>query len=85
MSHAVDNREIHTIAVTVHVVFKFPCAAVSKTSREDSCPVGLQLAGFPSNGALSLEYEENEKDPLADIRQCVAVAKAGMKAAQKTN
>ena len=45
----------------------------------------LQLAGFPSNGALSLEYEENEKDPLADIRQCVAVAKAGMKAAQKRN
>jgi inosose dehydratase len=40
----------------------------------------LQLAGFPSNGALSLEYEENEKNPLADIRECVAVAKAAMKA-----
>ena len=43
----------------------------------------LQLAGFPANGALSLEYEENEKNPLADIRECVAVAKAGMKAAKK--
>lgn len=40
----------------------------------------LQLAGFPSNGALSLEYEENEKNPLADIRECVAVAQAAMKA-----
>ena len=40
----------------------------------------LQLAGFPSNGALSLEYEENEKDPLADIRECVAAAQAAMKA-----
>lgn len=43
----------------------------------------LQLAGFPSNGALSLEYEENEQDPLADIRECVAVAKAAMKAVKK--
>ncbi|MEO2012938.1 MAG: sugar phosphate isomerase/epimerase [Fuerstiella sp.] len=40
----------------------------------------LQAAGFPSNGALSLEYEENMKNPLADIRQCVTVAKAAMKA-----
>ncbi|MEZ6129825.1 MAG: sugar phosphate isomerase/epimerase [Planctomycetaceae bacterium] len=40
----------------------------------------LQLAGFPANGAFSLEYEENEKNPLADIRECVAVAKAAMKA-----
>ena len=43
----------------------------------------LQSAGFPSNGALSLEYEENEKNPLADIRECVAVAKAAMKAVRK--
>ncbi len=40
----------------------------------------LQAAGFPSNGALSLEYEENKDNPLQDIRQCVAVAKAAMKA-----
>jgi inosose dehydratase len=40
----------------------------------------LHLAGFPANGAVSLEYEENPKDPLAEIRECVAVAKAAMKA-----
>lgn len=38
----------------------------------------LQEAGFPDNGALSLEYEENEKNPLADIRECYAVARAAM-------
>lgn len=43
----------------------------------------LQEAGFPSNGALSLEYEENEKNPLADIRECYAVARAAMKAVGK--
>lgn len=40
----------------------------------------LQLAGFPANGAVSLEYEENPKNPLADIRECVKVAKTAMKA-----
>lgn len=43
----------------------------------------LKEAGFPDNGALSLEYEENEKDPLADIRECYAVAKAAMEAVAK--
>ena len=45
----------------------------------------LQEAGFPDNGALSLEYEENEKDPLADIRECFAVAKAAMQKVSKPN
>ncbi len=45
----------------------------------------LQEAGFPDNGALSLEYEENEKDPLADIRECFAVAKAAMHKVSKPN
>lgn len=40
----------------------------------------LELAGFPANGALSLEYEENEKNPLADIRECYGVARAAMSA-----
>ena len=40
----------------------------------------LREAAFPANGALSLEYEENEKNPLADIRECYAVAKAAVKA-----
>ncbi len=42
---------------------------------------GLKAVGFPANGAISLEYEENPKDPIADIRQCVAVARKAMKAA----
>ncbi len=39
----------------------------------------MQNVGFPANGALSLEYEENPANPLDDIRQCVTVAKAAMK------
>ncbi|TWT64854.1 sugar phosphate isomerase/epimerase family protein [Allorhodopirellula solitaria] len=38
----------------------------------------MQEVGFPANGALSLEYEENPSNPLADIRQCVKVAQAAM-------
>ena len=34
----------------------------------------LVQTNFPKNGALSLEYEENPENPLADIRQCYAVA-----------
>jgi len=35
----------------------------------------LDKTGFPADGALSLEYEENPKDPIADIRECYIVAK----------
>ncbi|TWU05007.1 sugar phosphate isomerase/epimerase family protein [Stieleria varia] len=38
----------------------------------------LRMVEFPANGAISLEYEENPKDPIEEIRQCVAVAKAAM-------
>jgi inosose dehydratase len=34
----------------------------------------LVAAKFPADGALSIEYEENPKNPLADIRACVQVA-----------
>ena len=34
----------------------------------------LEQVGFPANGALSLEYEENANNPLADIRECLKVA-----------
>lgn len=34
----------------------------------------LVQVNFPADGALSLEYEENEKNPLADIRECRRVA-----------
>ena len=38
----------------------------------------LKATSFPENGAISLEYEENPKDPIEDIRQCVAVARKAM-------
>jgi sugar phosphate isomerase/epimerase len=38
----------------------------------------LQQVGFPADGALSLEYEENPDNPIEDIRQCVAVAKSAL-------
>jgi len=40
----------------------------------------LERAGFPADGALSLEYEENPDDPLADIRECVEIARAALAA-----
>jgi inosose dehydratase len=41
----------------------------------------LEQVGFPADGALSLEYEENPKDPLADIRECLEVARNALAAA----
>jgi inosose dehydratase len=38
----------------------------------------LVQAKFPADGALSIEYEENPQDPLADIRECIAVARAAI-------
>jgi inosose dehydratase len=38
----------------------------------------LASVGFPEDGALSLEYEENKDNPLADIRECVSVAQAAL-------
>jgi inosose dehydratase len=40
----------------------------------------LEQVQFPADGALSLEYEENPKNPLADIKECVAVARKAMAA-----
>ena len=42
----------------------------------------LIQAKFPADGAMSLEYEENPKDPIEDIRQCVATAKAALSKAK---
>jgi sugar phosphate isomerase/epimerase len=42
----------------------------------------LIQVGFPEDGCLSLEYEENEKNPIADIRECVAVAKEALTRAE---
>ena len=38
----------------------------------------LVSAKFPADGALSIEYEENPQNPLADIRQCAEVARAAI-------
>jgi inosose dehydratase len=40
----------------------------------------LKHVNFPADGYVSLEYEENPNDPIADIQECLAVASA---AAQK--
>lgn len=39
----------------------------------------LVETGFPSDGALSLEYEEHPDNPLAEIRECVEVSRAALK------
>lgn len=36
---------------------------------------------FPEDGALSLEYEENPKDPVKEIEECLEVARAAAKKA----
>ena len=43
----------------------------------------LKKVGFPADGALSLEYEENAANPIADIKQCLAIAAAGAQKALK--
>lgn len=35
----------------------------------------LRRVKFPTDGALSLEYEENPQDPIADVKECLAIAK----------
>ena len=42
--------------------------------------VALREVKFPADGALSLEYEENPKDPIADIKECLEVARTVAKA-----
>jgi sugar phosphate isomerase/epimerase len=41
----------------------------------------LRKVNFPKDGCLSLEYEENPKNPLADVEECLAVASEGAKKA----
>jgi inosose dehydratase len=38
----------------------------------------LKKVDFPGDGALSIEYEEHADNPMADLRECVAVAREGM-------
>lgn len=37
----------------------------------------LRKIKFPADGALSLEYEENPKDPIAEIQECLKAAREG--------
>lgn len=41
----------------------------------------LKKVNFPADGCLVLEYEENPKDPLADVRACLAAAREGARKA----
>jgi sugar phosphate isomerase/epimerase len=41
----------------------------------------LKQVDFPADGSLSLEYEENKDDPLADIRECLSIAQAAVQTA----
>lgn len=43
----------------------------------------LIAVDFPSDGALSLEYEENKDNPIADIRQCQRIAAEAISKAKK--
>jgi inosose dehydratase len=36
----------------------------------------LRKVDFPADGCLSLEYEENPENPLADVKECLAIASA---------
>jgi inosose dehydratase len=36
----------------------------------------LHEVNFPADGALSLEYEENPEDPIAEIKECLDLARA---------
>ncbi len=40
----------------------------------DAVMDALVAVNFPSDGALSLEYEENPQNPIADIKECFAIA-----------
>jgi inosose dehydratase len=41
--------------------------------------VALKEVKFPADGALSLEYEENEKNPMEDLKACFAAASEAAK------
>jgi len=43
----------------------------------------LKKVGFPADGALSLEYEENAANPIPDIQECLAIAAEGAQKALK--
>lgn len=44
----------------------------------DAVMDALVAVDFPADGALSLEYEENPKNPIADIKACFALAESAI-------
>lgn len=49
----------------------------------DAVFMALKAVSFPSDGCLSIEYEENKEDPVDDLRQCLKVARKGASKATK--
>lgn len=49
----------------------------------DAVMDALVAVDFPADGALSLEYEENPKDPIADIKACFAIAESSIERVNK--
>lgn len=49
----------------------------------DAVMDALVAVDFPADGALSLEYEENPKDPIADIKACFTIAEASLERVNK--
>ncbi len=49
----------------------------------DAVMDALVAVNFPADGALSLEYEENPKDPIADIKACFAIAESSIERVNK--
>jgi inosose dehydratase len=45
----------------------------------DATFAALVDVNFPEDGAISLEYEENPKDPINEIKECLEVARASAK------
>jgi inosose dehydratase len=40
---------------------------------------GLKKISFPSDGSLSIEYESNPDNPVADVAECLTVARAAIR------
>ncbi len=45
--------------------------------------LALKKVEFPANGCLSVEYEENANDPVADVKQCLAACAEGAQKAAR--
>ena len=46
--------------------------------------LALRKVNFPPDGSLSLEYEENPDNPIADVKQCLSVAADAAQKAART-